>query len=245
MNGSTGRWVGIDVSKGKLDVAVLDERDKIKSHVFANDSKGHAALITWLEQRGCGAQLAQVCLEATGCYRRGDPGLRVQRLAEARQGARDVVVPRRVSRGRHRCWHGRPRCGGCSCGSFRSGHGLGPGLTSAGTLPSFGDAPVEACACAPGRRASGTLRTVARLRRRLARSGRSTAAWRNRRTDRAARIRSFPCPRLEHARLRNVSAAPFQLKSKFVSITDRANSASGKSGSRESARSIALRAAAR
>ena len=52
MNGSTGRWVGIDVSKGKLDVAVLDERDKIKSHVFANDSKGHAALITWLEQRG-------------------------------------------------------------------------------------------------------------------------------------------------------------------------------------------------
>jgi hypothetical protein len=47
MNGSTGRWVGIDVSKGKLDLAVLDERDKIKSHVFANDGKGHAAVMTW------------------------------------------------------------------------------------------------------------------------------------------------------------------------------------------------------
>lgn len=68
MNGSTCRWVGIDVSKGKLDVAVLDERDKIKSHVFANDGRGHTALMTWLEQRGCGPQLARVCLEATGCY---------------------------------------------------------------------------------------------------------------------------------------------------------------------------------
>jgi hypothetical protein len=29
MNGSTGRWVGIDVAKGKLDVALLDENDKV------------------------------------------------------------------------------------------------------------------------------------------------------------------------------------------------------------------------
>ena len=68
MNGSTGRWVGIDVAKGKLDVALLDENDKVKSHVFANDAKGHAALIAWLNQRGCAPGQARVCMEATGCY---------------------------------------------------------------------------------------------------------------------------------------------------------------------------------
>jgi len=47
MNGSTGRWVGIDIAKSKLDVALLDERGKVKgSHVFANDAKGHALTVT-------------------------------------------------------------------------------------------------------------------------------------------------------------------------------------------------------
>ena len=68
MNGSTGRWVGIDVAKSKLDVALLDERGKVKSHVFANDAKGHAALIAWLNQRGGSPELVRVCMEATGCY---------------------------------------------------------------------------------------------------------------------------------------------------------------------------------
>ena len=36
MNGSTGRWVGIDVAKSKLDVALLDERGKVKSKRPAN-----------------------------------------------------------------------------------------------------------------------------------------------------------------------------------------------------------------
>jgi transposase len=68
MNGSTERWVGIDVAKGKLDVALLDERGKLKSHVFANDAKGHAALMAWLGQRGGSQQPIRVCMEATGCY---------------------------------------------------------------------------------------------------------------------------------------------------------------------------------
>lgn len=68
MNESTGRWVGIDVSKGKLDVALLDEHGKVKSHVFANDAKGHATLIAWLNQRGATLEHARVCMEATGCY---------------------------------------------------------------------------------------------------------------------------------------------------------------------------------
>ena len=68
MNGSIGRWVGIDVAKSKLDVAMLDEYGKLKSHVFTNDAKGHAALMTWLRQR-CGSQQhIRVCMEATGCY---------------------------------------------------------------------------------------------------------------------------------------------------------------------------------
>jgi hypothetical protein len=43
MNGNTGCWVGIDVAKSKLDVALLDARGKVKNHVFSNDAKGHAA----------------------------------------------------------------------------------------------------------------------------------------------------------------------------------------------------------
>jgi transposase len=68
MNGSTGRWVGIDISKSKLDVALLDERGKLKSHVFSNDSKGHGMLVAWLLDR-CGSQeRVSVCMEATGPY---------------------------------------------------------------------------------------------------------------------------------------------------------------------------------
>ena len=68
MNGSTGRWVGIDVAKSKLDVDLLDERGKFKNHVFANDAKGHALLIAWLLDRAGAATQVRVCMEATGPY---------------------------------------------------------------------------------------------------------------------------------------------------------------------------------
>ena len=68
MNGSTGRWVGIDVAKNKLDVALLDERGKFKNQVFANDAKGYASLIAWLIERGGDTRQIHVCLEATGPY---------------------------------------------------------------------------------------------------------------------------------------------------------------------------------
>jgi transposase len=68
MNGKTGRWVGIDVAKSKLDVALLDERGKIKNHVFTNDAKGHAALMAWLFDRGGSPAQLRVCMEATGPY---------------------------------------------------------------------------------------------------------------------------------------------------------------------------------
>ena len=68
MNGITDCWVGIDVSKSKLDVARLDDKGKIKSHVFNNDAKGFVALLSWLEQRGCMPSRTQLCSEATGPY---------------------------------------------------------------------------------------------------------------------------------------------------------------------------------
>jgi len=68
MNGSTGRWVGVDVAKSKLDVALLDERGKVKNHVFNNDAKGHAALMGWLGDRGGSPAHLRVCMEATGVY---------------------------------------------------------------------------------------------------------------------------------------------------------------------------------
>lgn len=69
MNGMTDcSWVGVDVSKAKLDVALLDGKDKIKSHVFNNDAKGFEALRNWLSQRGCTPLSTHVCTEATGPY---------------------------------------------------------------------------------------------------------------------------------------------------------------------------------
>jgi transposase len=68
MNGITGWWVGVDVAKSKLDVALLDERGKVKAHVFNNDAKGFAALQAWLKQRGSEPSATTLCMEATGPY---------------------------------------------------------------------------------------------------------------------------------------------------------------------------------
>lgn len=42
--------LGDDASKSKIDVAVLVERSKIKSHVLDNSAKGFSTLIAWLLQ---------------------------------------------------------------------------------------------------------------------------------------------------------------------------------------------------
>ena len=61
-------WIGIDVSKRKLDVACLDLRDKVKSRVFSNDEAGHAALKSWLLDRGARVDNTHICMESTGPY---------------------------------------------------------------------------------------------------------------------------------------------------------------------------------
>ncbi len=60
-------FLGVDVSKAKLDVALLLANDKFKSKVFANDVQGFKSLLLWLESTapdGLGA--VHVCMEATG-----------------------------------------------------------------------------------------------------------------------------------------------------------------------------------
>ena len=58
--------VGIDVSKKKLDVALLREQGKFRDKVIANDRKGFLELAAWLAKQG--VIKAHICMEATGAY---------------------------------------------------------------------------------------------------------------------------------------------------------------------------------
>lgn len=60
-------FVGIDVSKSKLDCAILIN-GKIKSKVVSNDQPGFNLLDIWLQERGAVSINAHLCLEATGPY---------------------------------------------------------------------------------------------------------------------------------------------------------------------------------
>lgn len=64
-------YIGIDVSKRKLDCAWLRDPDtgKVKTRVFANDGAGHAAISAWLtQQTGAPADKIHIVMEATGIY---------------------------------------------------------------------------------------------------------------------------------------------------------------------------------
>ncbi len=58
-------YLGIDVSKATLDVALLVEPEarKPRHRVFQNTSTGHHQLLVWLQEQGAGG--VHVCLEAT------------------------------------------------------------------------------------------------------------------------------------------------------------------------------------
>lgn len=58
--------VGIDVSKEKLDVALLREQGKFRDKVIANGRKGFQELAAWLIKQG--VTQAHICMEATGSY---------------------------------------------------------------------------------------------------------------------------------------------------------------------------------
>jgi transposase len=59
-------FLGIDVSKNTLDVALLGVTPKPRHKLFSNDAQGHANLLAWLTEHG--AQTVHACLEATGTW---------------------------------------------------------------------------------------------------------------------------------------------------------------------------------
>lgn len=61
--------VGIDVSKDKLDVVLLNEQQQMSYVQVENNGLGWTALGKWLRKRA--AQGCRVCLEATGRYSEG------------------------------------------------------------------------------------------------------------------------------------------------------------------------------
>lgn len=62
-------FLGVDVSKAKLDVALLLTNDKFKSKVFANDRQGLQTLLQWLLDHVPDATACtHICMEATGSY---------------------------------------------------------------------------------------------------------------------------------------------------------------------------------
>lgn len=62
-----GAVVGIDVSKKKLDVALL-MNGKIKSKVVDNGPSGYQVLLEWLQRHKAPMATLHVCMEATGVY---------------------------------------------------------------------------------------------------------------------------------------------------------------------------------
>lgn len=58
--------IGIDVSKKKLDIALLAD-GKIKKKSLENSAAGHQALLAWLDKANL-PKASQVCMEATGVY---------------------------------------------------------------------------------------------------------------------------------------------------------------------------------
>jgi transposase len=58
--------VGVDISKGKLDVALLRHDGKFRDKVVVNSRKGFEELAAWLAKQG--VTHAHICMEATGSY---------------------------------------------------------------------------------------------------------------------------------------------------------------------------------
>ena len=59
--------VGIDVSKKKLDIALLVD-GKMRSKVLENSAAGHQALLAWLAKSKVPTGALHICMESTGVY---------------------------------------------------------------------------------------------------------------------------------------------------------------------------------
>jgi transposase len=58
--------LGMDISKAKFDVALIQGKAKIKNKVFANNLEGFTELQTWLTSQG--VTNLHSCMEATSIY---------------------------------------------------------------------------------------------------------------------------------------------------------------------------------
>lgn len=82
-------FLGIDVSKDKLDVHLLAASDSL-SATFANNKPGWRSLVNWLKKRSPSTSV-HICLEATGRYGEG-----VTAYLHQRGYAISVVNPARI-----------------------------------------------------------------------------------------------------------------------------------------------------
>src|SRR5688572_6649134 len=63
-------FAGIDVSKATLDAGLLGPDGRMRGRPFANDGRGHAALLAWADKLAPGGVI-HFCPEATGPYSEG------------------------------------------------------------------------------------------------------------------------------------------------------------------------------
>jgi transposase len=82
-------FLGIDVSKDKLDVHLLASSDRLGAS-FANHKRGWRSLVNWLKKRSLSTSV-HICLEATGRYGEG-----VTAYLHQRGYALSVVNPARI-----------------------------------------------------------------------------------------------------------------------------------------------------
>jgi transposase len=94
-------YLGIDVSKAKLDCSLFDPvTDKRKTKAVSNDAAGFAALSTWLAKQGVALGEVHGVMEATGVYHEqaalwlSEAGMRVSVVnpAQVRDFARGLAV---------------------------------------------------------------------------------------------------------------------------------------------------------
>lgn len=61
-------FLGIDVGKHRLDLALLDADGRAHAKHVRNDGTGHAALVRWLSRFAAALSAVHACLEASGGY---------------------------------------------------------------------------------------------------------------------------------------------------------------------------------
>ncbi|MCS3665529.1 transposase [Salinibacter ruber] len=84
-------FLGIDVGKTALELALRDGEEIVARTTVSNDPEGHSTLVSWLEDQGARPKKACVCMEASGDFEKAI----AQRLYEEDYRV-SVVNPRRI-----------------------------------------------------------------------------------------------------------------------------------------------------